>query len=78
MYQFDHKSTFLNGELLKEVNVEQPLSYEINGEENKVLKLKKALYGLKQEPSAWYAKIDGYLQSKGFVRSLNKHTLTNE
>jgi len=30
--------------------------------------LKKALYGLKQAPRAWYARLDKYLQQKGFCR----------
>ena len=33
-----------------------------------VCRLKKSLYGLKQPPRAWYAKIDGFLLSLGFVR----------
>lgn len=66
---------FLNGEILEDVYVEQPLGCEVKADENKVLKLEKALYGLKQSPRAWYAKIVGYLQSKGYVRSLNEHTL---
>ena len=33
-------------------------------------KLKKALYGLKQAPHAWYEKIDGYLMSLGFNKSV--------
>jgi hypothetical protein len=32
--------------------------------------MKKALYGLKQEPRAWYARIDGYLMSLGFSKSV--------
>lgn len=55
--------------------VEQPHGYEMKGEKMKVLELKKAVYGLKQAPRAWYAKIEGYLQGKGFVRSMNEHTL---
>jgi hypothetical protein len=35
-----------------------------------VCKLKKALYGLKQAPRAWYEKIDGYLMSLGFSKSV--------
>lgn len=75
VYHFDVKSAFLNGDILEVVYVEQPVGFEVRGEETKVLKLNKALYGLKQAPRAWYAKINGYFQSQGFVRSLNEHTL---
>ena len=61
----DVKSTFLNGVLKEEVYVEQPLVYEIEGQEHKVCKLKKALYGLKQAPRAWYIRIDAYLIDNG-------------
>ena len=47
VYQMNVKSTFLNGVLKEDVYVEQPLGYEIEGQEHKVCKLKKALYGLK-------------------------------
>jgi hypothetical protein len=40
-----------------------------------VCKLKKALYGLKQEPQAWYARIDGYLMSLGFSKSVVDYNL---
>ena len=33
-------------------------------------RLKKALYGLKQAPRAWYEKINGYLMSLGFNKSV--------
>ena len=49
----DVNSTFLNGVLKEEVYVEQPPSYEVVGEENKVYRLKRALYGLKQTLRAW-------------------------
>ena len=61
IYQMDVKSAFLNGVLKEEVYVEQPLGYEVAGQEHKVCKLKKALYGLKQAPRAWYNRIDAYL-----------------
>jgi len=48
VYQMDVKSTFLNGVLKEEVHVVQPLGYEIEGQEDKVYRLKKTLYGLKQ------------------------------
>ena len=41
----------------------------IEGNENKVCKLKKALYGLKQAPRAWSLRIDKYFQEKRFERS---------
>jgi len=38
--------------------------------ESHVCRLKKALYGLKQAPHAWYEKIDGYLMSLGFSKTV--------
>jgi hypothetical protein len=32
--------------------------------------LKKSLYGLKQAPCAWYEKMDGFLMSLGFKKSV--------
>jgi hypothetical protein len=52
IFQLDVKSTFLNGELIEQVYIEQPPGYVIKGDEHKVYKLKKALYGLKQAPRA--------------------------
>ena len=71
----DVKSTFLNGVLKEEVYVEQPPSYEVAGEENKVYRLKRALYGLKKAPRAWYSRIDSYLMSNGFSKSNGDPTL---
>ena len=42
----------------------------IHGKESHVCKLKKALYGLKQAPRAWYGRIDSFLQSLGFSKSI--------
>ena len=39
----DVKSTFLHGVLEEEVYIEQPMGYTVEGQENKILKLKKAL-----------------------------------
>lgn len=57
------KSTFLNGFLEEEVYIDQPSSYVVKGQEDKVLKLKKALYGLKQASRAWNSRIDKFFQA---------------
>jgi hypothetical protein len=66
----DMKTTFLNGEIEEEVYIEQPDGFMIHEKESHVCRLKKALYGLKQAPHAWYEKIDGYLMSLGFNKSV--------
>eukprot|EP00253_Pinus_taeda_P030462 PITA_30462 len=68
VYEMDMKSAFLNGVLMEEVYIEQPLGYEKKGQENKVCRLKKALYGLKQAPRVWYSRIDSYLLENGFEK----------
>jgi hypothetical protein len=65
----DVKTAFLNGEIEEEIYIEQPDGFVIH-EESHVCKLKKAMYGLKQAPHAWYEKIDGYLMSLGFSKSV--------
>ena len=66
----DVKTTFLNGEIEEEVYIKQPHGFMIHEKESHVCRLKKALYGLKQTPRALYEKIDGYLMSLGFSKSV--------
>ncbi|GKV17137.1 hypothetical protein SLEP1_g27679 [Rubroshorea leprosula] len=75
LFHMDVKSAFLNGVLQEEIYVEQPPGFEITGKEDYVYKLNKALYGLKQAPRAWYCRIDDYLMSQGFRRSIEEATL---
>ena len=75
VHQMDVMSAFLNGSLEEEVYVRQPPGYEVDGQEEKVYRLKKALYGLKQEPRVWYNTIDEYLNGEGFSRSPSEPTL---
>eukprot|EP00253_Pinus_taeda_P022328 PITA_22328 len=75
VYQMDVKSAFLNGVLIEDVYIEQPLGYEKKGQEHKVCRLKKALYGLKQALRAWYSRIDSYLQENGSEKCEGEPTL---
>ena len=66
----DVKTTFIYGEVEQEVYLEQPDGFVVCNKESHVCKLKKALYGLKQPPRVWYDRIDGFLQSLGFSKSI--------
>ena len=70
LHQMDVKTTFLNGEIEEEVYIEQLESFVVHNEKSHVCRLKKALYGLKQAPHAWYEKMDGFLMSLGFNKSV--------
>ena len=71
----DVKSAFLNGVLKEEVYVAQPPSYEVEGKEDNVCRLRKALYGLKHASCAWYNNIDAYLMDNGFDKCDGEPTL---
>ncbi|PKA47383.1 Retrovirus-related Pol polyprotein from transposon TNT 1-94 [Apostasia shenzhenica] len=75
IHHLDVKSAFLNGMLEEDVYCNQPPGFEVDGEEDKVLKLHKALYGLKQAPRAWNAEIDRFFLQNGFQKSCNEATL---
>jgi hypothetical protein len=50
----DVKTTFLNGELDKEIYMDQPAGFLAKGQESKFCKLKRSIYGLKQSSRQWY------------------------
>ena len=75
MYKLDVKSTFLHGELNKNMYVEQPKGFKVEREIDKVYKLRKTLYVLKHAPRAWYIHIQGYIKKKEFEKCLCEHTL---
>jgi hypothetical protein len=66
----DVKTTFLNGDIDEEVYIEQPEGFVIHDDKYYVCRLKKDLYGLKQAHLAWYEKMDGFLMSLGFNKSV--------
>ena len=73
LHQMDVKTAFLNGVIEEEVYIDQPQGFEEQDRNTHVCKLKKALYSLKQAPRAWYGRIDGFLTSLGFTKSLADH-----
>ncbi|MCO5580915.1 hypothetical protein L7F22_034788 [Adiantum nelumboides] len=75
MHQMDVKDAFLQGELQKEVYVEQPPGYEDGKHPNYVCWFCKALFGLNQPPRAWHDRITEYLLRIGFHMSHVDHSL---
>ncbi|GJX58751.1 gag-pol polyprotein [Tanacetum coccineum] len=75
IYQMDVKTTFLNGPLKEEVNVNQPDGFVDPHHPDKVYRLKKALYGLKA-PRAWYDELLNFLVSKGFSKEAEYASLS--
>ena len=70
LHQMEIKTAFLNDEVEQEVCIEYPEGFTIHEKEYHVCKLKKSLYRLKQAPRAWYGRIDSFLQSLGFTKSI--------
>ena len=48
LHQMNVRTTFLNGDLVKDVYMSQPIGFEEVGKEHMVCKLRKPIYGLKQ------------------------------
>ena len=46
-HQIDVKTVFLNEELDEDIYMEQPMSFIVEGQEDKACKLKISIYGLK-------------------------------
>jgi hypothetical protein len=65
----------LNGFIEKKVYIKESISYEVNGHENKVLKLNKVLYRLNQALLAWYSCIDGYFLQNRFIKCPNEYVI---
>lgn len=59
--QMNVKTTFLHGNLKKEIYMVQPEGFVKTGEEDSVCRLKKSLYDLKQAPRQWYKRFDTYM-----------------
>jgi len=66
LHQMHVKSVFFNGDLRKEIYMQQPHGFIIVETSSLVSRLNNSLYGLKQAPRASYDKIDTYLLKNGF------------
>ena len=66
LHQLDVKTTFLNGDLKKEIYMDQPDGFQRKGQEGKVCRLKKSLYGLKQSSRQWYLKFHQAILDIGY------------
>jgi hypothetical protein len=67
IHEVDIKTAFLNGDLYKEIYMEQHEGFTQG--EHLVCKLHKSLYELKQSPRPWNQKLDAFLKCIEFVRS---------
>lgn len=63
----DVESAFLNGEIISEVYVNQPLGY--NDDSDRVYKLLKSLYGLRESLRSWYECFNKFINELKFKRS---------
>ena len=66
LQQMDVETTFLNGDLVEEVYMDQPDGFSIKGNNHMMCKLKKSIYGLKQASRQWYLKFNDTITSFGF------------
>ena len=70
LHDIDVRTTFLNGYLVEDVYMSQPIGFEEVGKENIVCKLQKSIYGLKQASRQWYLKFDEIVTANGFKENI--------
>ena len=73
LYQMDVKTAFLNGELDKEIYMDQSIGFVTKGQEHKVCKLKRSIYGLKQSSRHWYLRFHRAILLNGFTMIEEDH-----
>ena len=69
LHQMDVRTTFLNGDLVEDVYMSQPIGFEEVGKDHMVCKLQKSIYGLKQASRQWYLKFD-VVTANGFKENI--------
>lgn len=73
--QLDMNNAFLNGELQKEVYMEQPRGFTQPNKSEIVCKLHKAIDGSKQAPRVWFDKLKTTLFGLGYQRTKSSNSL---
>ena len=73
LHQMDVKTVFLNRKLDEEIYMDQPLGFELKGQERKVCKLKTSIYGLKQALRQWNLKFHQVMLKDGFTMMEENH-----
>ena len=66
----DVKTTFLNGDLVEDVYMSQPIGFKEVDKENMVCKLQKSTYGLKHASRQWHLKFDEVVTANGFKENI--------
>ena len=69
IWQMDVKTAFLNGNLNKDIYMQQPEGFKAKGKEHMVCKLQRSIYGLKQASRSWNIRFDQAITSFGFEKS---------
>ena len=70
IWHMDVKTAFLNGDIDKEIYMEQPQGFISNRSEQKVCKLQRSIYGLKQASRSWNIRFDETVKSFGFIKNV--------
>ena len=68
----DVKTTFLNGNLIEDVDMKQPEGFVDAKNPNKVCKLQISIYGLKQASRSWNLHFDEIVKEFGFLKNEDK------
>ena len=66
----DVRIAFLNGDLVEDVYMSQPISFLEVGKEHMVCKLHKSIFGLKKGSRQWYLKFDEVVIANGFKENI--------
>jgi len=73
LFQMDVKTAFLNGNLEKDIYMDQPINFVSKGQEDNLYCLKRSIYGLKQSSRPWYFRFHETITSFGFAMVLEDH-----